>query len=111
MRAALSSSGHIISLDDTGANSFQREIVDRAVSERCGSFLFDRVKKLGFANFEREARRYVGGLCCRPRIRGAGDEFLLQASQRQHPLWLVIGGTAIVLSLTVLLLMRLALPQ
>jgi hypothetical protein len=32
MRAALSSSsGHIISSDDTGANSFQREIVDRAV--------------------------------------------------------------------------------
>ena len=31
MRAALSSSsGHIISSDDTGANSFQREIVDRA---------------------------------------------------------------------------------
>ena len=46
MRAALSSSsGHIISSDDTGANSFQHEIVDRA--ERCGSpFLFDRVKKL-----------------------------------------------------------------
>ena len=33
MRAALSSSsGHIISLRDTGANSFQREIVDRALS-------------------------------------------------------------------------------
>jgi hypothetical protein len=31
MRAALSSSGHIISSDDTGANSFQREIVDRAL--------------------------------------------------------------------------------
>jgi hypothetical protein len=32
MRAALSSSsGRIISSDDTGANSFQRKIVDRAV--------------------------------------------------------------------------------
>ena len=32
MRAALSSSsGHIISSDDTGENSFQREIVDRAL--------------------------------------------------------------------------------
>jgi hypothetical protein len=50
MRAALSSSsGHIIGSDDTGANFFQREIVDRAVlspkDAGVPSFLFDRVKK------------------------------------------------------------------
>jgi|HubBroStandDraft_6_1064221.scaffolds.fasta_scaffold1254435_1 hypothetical protein len=50
MRAALSSSsGRIISSDDTGANSFQRKIVDRAVlslKDAGSPFLFDGVKKL-----------------------------------------------------------------